>query len=153
MALSAVDWLYDEELTGISADNDHWNTRYQVRSFIQLLCSSQSQEIMSKPENTPNEKLEKYTLLYGLNKDFIASATAYAKTIISEYFLVDELKSIHLQQIGGYAGGKKFLWRGILFKLAYGEWGPYTGWFILSPQTAHVLKATMRQLPEPWGMN
>jgi hypothetical protein len=39
MALSAVDWLYDEELTGISADNDHWNTRYQVRSFIQLLCS------------------------------------------------------------------------------------------------------------------
>jgi hypothetical protein len=84
-------------------------------------------EILSKPENTPNEKLEKYTLLYGLNKDFIASATAYAKTIISEYFLVEELKSIHLQKIGGYAGGKKFLWRGILFKLAYGEWGPYTG--------------------------
>jgi hypothetical protein len=83
---------------------------------------------MALPERSPKEKLEKYTLLHGLNRDFIASATSYAKTIISEYFLENDLKSIHLQQIGGLAGGKKYLWRGILFKLAYGEWGPYTGW-------------------------
>jgi hypothetical protein len=82
---------------------------------------------MALPEETPEQSSAKYNLLNGLNRDFIASATAYAKTIISEYFLPDEKRSIQLQNIGGYAGGKKFLWRGILFKLAHGAVGPYTG--------------------------
>lgn len=86
-------------------------------------------EILSLPDNSINEKIRKYNLLNSLNCDFIISATSYAKTIISEYFLENDLKSIQLQHIGGHAGGKKFLWRGILFKLAYGEWGPYTGIF------------------------
>lgn len=30
-------------------------------------------------------------------------------------------------KVGGQAGGKKFLWRGILFKLADGSTGPYCG--------------------------
>ncbi|CAN0006259.1 unnamed protein product, partial [Hapterophycus canaliculatus] len=31
------------------------------------------------------------------------------------------------KQLGGVAGGKKYLWRGILFKLADGSQGPYGG--------------------------
>jgi hypothetical protein len=29
--------------------------------------------------------------------------------------------------VGGQAGGKKFVWRGILFKLADGAQGPWAG--------------------------
>ncbi|CAN0451196.1 unnamed protein product, partial [Laminaria digitata] len=31
------------------------------------------------------------------------------------------------RSLGGVAGGKKFVWRGILFKLADGSSGPYCG--------------------------
>ena len=31
------------------------------------------------------------------------------------------------KRLGGVAGGKKYLWRGILFKLADGSQGPYGG--------------------------
>lgn len=31
------------------------------------------------------------------------------------------------KQLGGVAGGMKYLWRGILFKLADGSQGPYGG--------------------------
>ena len=78
------------------------------------------------PDITANDRMLKYTRLNSLNKDFIADVTVYAKTIISEYF-IEEGKSIGVREIGGCAGGKKFLWRGVLFKLAYGNMGPYTG--------------------------
>lgn len=104
-----------DELCGLLANpredsiaQDDWNGRFQ--------------KIKALPDG-----LVKYTLMNGLNRDFIASASVYAKTIISEYFLEDSLKSIRVQEIGGQAGGKKFLWRGILFKLAYANQGPYTG--------------------------
>ena len=106
--------LFDElfapsvENSSHSYHNDDWNSRFQA--------------IMEMPDD-----LNKYELMNGLNRDFIAAASVYAKTIISEYFIEDSLKSIRVQQIGGQAGGKKFLWRGILFKLAYGNQGPYTG--------------------------
>ena len=85
---------------------DNWNERFQ--------------NIISLPETTYQEKLLKYSSLNSLNVDFITTSSLYTRTIISEYFLNDKnLKSIHLQDLGGYAGGKKFLWHGILFKLAY----------------------------------
>ncbi|CAN0549238.1 unnamed protein product, partial [Ectocarpus sp. 8 AP-2014] len=34
---------------------------------------------------------------------------------------------IRPKRLGGLAGGKKYLWRGILFKLADGSQGPYGG--------------------------
>lgn len=98
---------------GTTPDVDNWNFRFQ--------------NIIAYPETTKEEKLLKYSSLNGLNRDFIATASVYAKTIISEYFLPDDLKSVKTKDIGGYAGGKKFVWRGILFKLAYGDQGPYRG--------------------------
>ena len=91
-------------------------------SFLQDDWNGRFQNILTIEDDS-----KKYTLMNALNRDFIAAASVYAKTIISEYFLEDSLKSIRVQQIGGQAGGKKFLWRGILFKLAYSNQGPYTG--------------------------
>ena len=42
-------------------------------------------------------------------------------------FLPEDRKSIRPRQIGGVAGGHKFEWRGVLFKLADGWSGPYCG--------------------------
>ncbi len=73
------------------------------------------------------EKLIKYKLLNSLNTDFIATASTYAKTIISEYFLEEHEKTAKIAHLGGIAGGRKYLLGGILFKLASGDMkgGPY----------------------------
>jgi hypothetical protein len=59
---------------------------------------------MQMPEDSMQDKLHKYSVLNGLNRDFIAASTTYAITIISEYFLNDSLKSVKLENIGGIAG-------------------------------------------------
>ena len=48
----------------------------------------------------------KYRELYALNKDFVNTATSYAQTIISEYFLHVKDKSIVARSMGGVAGGQ-----------------------------------------------
>ncbi|CAN0245627.1 unnamed protein product, partial [Ectocarpus fasciculatus] len=80
------------------------------------------------PEDTPDEQYKKWERLTTVNRDFKAAAVTYGKTIISEYFLDFEHKSIKPnKKLGGNAGGMKFVWRGILFKLADGSRGPYMG--------------------------
>jgi len=97
----------------INDSGDNWNQRYQ--------------RIISMPENTPLERSAKYSLLSMLNHDFVNTAKSYAQTIISEYFLHIKDKSIVAKDMGGVAGGKKYMWRGILFKMADGSSGPYNG--------------------------
>jgi len=51
----------------------------------------------------------KFKKLYHLAHDFVYAARAYAKIIISELTLPDELKTIQPADIGGIAGGTKFI--------------------------------------------
>ncbi|CAM9842696.1 unnamed protein product, partial [Ectocarpus sp. 6 AP-2014] len=85
------------------------------------------QSALDLPEETPDQCYRKWERLTTVNRDFKATAVTYGKTIISEYFLETEHKSIRLKELGGVAGGMKFVWRGILFKLADGSKGPYLG--------------------------
>lgn len=103
---TSTTFTFNEDL-----DHEDWNGRYQ--------------KIVELPSETPSERLLKVTLICGLNRDFISTATVCAKTIISEYFLPPNMKSIQPKEIGGIAGGQKYLWRGIVFKLADGSKGPY----------------------------
>lgn len=71
--------LWEDAAEGLEGEGHwQWNERFQ-----QCVCM---------PEATPQQKLEKYTVLTNLNKDFITTATTYARTIINEYFLPDEEK-------------------------------------------------------------
>ena len=97
----------------IEDTGDNWNQRFQ--------------RALDMPENCIEEKISKYQTLSAINKDFVSSATRYAKTIISEYFLHVKDKSIRAKNFGGFAGGQKYLWRGILFKMADGKSGPWNG--------------------------
>ena len=71
---------------------DNWNMRFQ--------------SAVDMPEKTRDEAIAKYQTLSAINQDFVASATRYAKTIISEYFLHAQHKSIRAKNFGGFAGGQ-----------------------------------------------
>lgn len=126
---SRITCIREDSVTSDTKGEDEWNRRYQ--------------SAMSLPESNLGEKCKKYTILNGLNRDFIAVAHISAKTIISEYFLDDNDKSIRpATDIGGLAGGKKYVWRGILFKLADGQRSPYYDDFEAAAKTmGHELKA------------
>eukprot|EP00953_Heterococcus_sp_UTEX-ZZ885_P002613 1929-Heterococcus_DN1.PRE.1 len=82
--------------------------------------------VINLPTDTDSSKLKKYQALTALSKDFVTCAVTYGKTIISEMFLDEKLKSVTPSLVGGIAGGQKYLLRGILFKLADGQHqGPY----------------------------
>ncbi|KAN0035447.1 hypothetical protein ACTA71_004717 [Dictyostelium dimigraforme] len=62
--------------------------------------------------------LEKFERLSSLEHDFVYAAESYGRIIISENFLADELKTIKPVNVGGVAGGEKYIVQGILFKFA-----------------------------------
>jgi len=92
---------------------DNWNARFQ--------------QALQMPQNTPLQRRARWHALGSVSKDFSAAAVTYGQIIISEYFLHIKDKSVKPKKVGGIAGGKKYLWRGILFKLADGSTGPWVG--------------------------
>ncbi|CAM9265877.1 unnamed protein product [Ascophyllum nodosum] len=122
----------DQDEDGVE-NSDDWNERFQKALYL--------------PEETDDDCYLKWQRLTTVNRDFVATAVTYGKTIISEYFLKDSDKSIQPRMVGGQAGGKKFLWRGILFKLADGSTGPYCGNDEAAAKGAgHDLKGATRYL-------
>jgi hypothetical protein len=61
--------------------------------------------------------MEKNLKISALSKQFVSMAKRLAKIIISEAFLPDQFTIKPFSKIGGQAGGKKYLYNGILFKL------------------------------------
>ncbi|ELR18277.1 uncharacterized protein ACA1_370310 [Acanthamoeba castellanii str. Neff] len=62
--------------------------------------------------------LEVYTKLSHHAHDFLSAAETYGKIIISERYLSNDLKTIKPVDMGGAAGGTKYICRGILFKFS-----------------------------------
>ena len=90
--------------TDIPRSNSSWNYLFQTS--------------LDLPETTSEEVIMKYSKLNQLSVDFIERAKTYGRTIISEYFLPFDQQTIKPVDLGGVAGGRKYLVRGILFKLA-----------------------------------
>lgn len=85
------------------------------------------QHASSLPTSTQAERLYKQKMEAIVYRDFMNTATLYGRTIISEFFLHSYQRSIRPREIGGLSGGKKYVWRGILFKLSQGSSGPWAG--------------------------
>lgn len=93
-----------------------WNGRFQ----------SIMQELATHSPNTPeSEQISANLALLGLAHDFLYSATAYGKIIISEVYLPDSEKTIKPVNMGGVAGGSKYIVHNILFKFALDTEGLY----------------------------
>eukprot|EP00466_Bigelowiella_natans_P014444 jgi/Bigna1/126789/aug1.3_g1497 len=61
---------------------------------------------------------ENWEKLHQISIDFVETATLYGKIVILEQFLPDSQRTIKVERVGGWAGGTKFIVRGIMFKLA-----------------------------------
>lgn len=84
----------------------------------------QTVDRMRNPAASVVERLTCNINLSDLAQDFLSSATAYGKIIISEYGLPLHLKTIKPStDMGGFLGGKKYRVRNILFKFATDETG------------------------------
>eukprot|EP00939_MAST-03C_sp_MAST-3C-sp1_P003992 g3992.t1 len=79
------------------------------------------------PESSIDARIEKYSELTRFNRDFVTISTSCARTIVSELFVPSDEKTVRARPLAGIAGGKKFVLRGILFKVASGHIGPYFG--------------------------
>ena len=75
------------------------------------------QRLLESPDDTQDARLKKYEDISTLNNNFVSMAKQLGKIIIAEAFLPDEVKTIKPYSLGGIAGGCKYLYNGILFKL------------------------------------
>ncbi|EFA85283.1 Histidine kinase A [Heterostelium album PN500] len=90
-----------------------------------------------------NNRMEGYREISKLAHDFVYTAKIYGKVIISELTLPLHLKTIKPINIGGVAGGHKYIALGILFKLALDSQGLYVGDQNAMKAAGHELKGLM----------
>lgn len=95
-----------------------WNAEFQ----------SAVEEVNSLTMNTHYEKrITAYSKLGKLYQNFIDTATLYGKILISERYLPEECRTFKSCNIGGIAGGEKFLVQNILFKICTDQYGVFGG--------------------------
>ncbi|KAH3759897.1 Histidine kinase A [Pelomyxa schiedti] len=96
------------------------------------------------PDGTIAEKLQKYQRLTSLHTDFLHNAETFGKIIICEHFINQECKTMPPCQLGGTAGGIKYQYHGIIFKLATDWKKIYHGDENALKGAGHELKGVMR---------
>jgi len=85
------------------------------------------QTLLSLPIDTVENKLRRMRLIADFYDEFIAKANAVSKIIVTEATLPLEQKTYRPLQIGGIAGGEKYIVDGIFFKFAVDLHGIYGG--------------------------
>jgi len=77
------------------------------------------QRCVDMPQNTPEEKLQRWIEIAKIAQNFEHTAQVFGKIIIAEVFLPRRYRTIKpFVNIGGNAGGEKYIYNGILFKFA-----------------------------------
>jgi len=74
-----------------------------------------------------DKRIAAYSKLGKLYQNFIDTATLYGKILISERYLPEECRTFKACDIGGIAGGEKFLVQNILFKICTDHYGVFGG--------------------------
>lgn len=110
--------------TGAGAGRD-WNTEFQ--------------RILEMPNDTPQERLERALRVRKFKGDFEEKAVEHARTIIEEVHLPNLQKSIRSLDVGGQAGGEKYMADNIFFKFAIDSSDLYGG-------DEHAMKAASHEL-------
>jgi len=92
-----------------SSVNIDYNERYQeiMEALRNIDCNS-----------LQSDKIKVNSQFIALTQDFVYASQTYGKVIISERYLPNHEKTIPPIDIGGLAGGDKFIVHGILFKFA-----------------------------------
>lgn len=75
-------------------------------------------EAINMSTDTPNEALERARVIHNVQTQFIETAGNIVKVIVNESHLPNEEKTIAVANVGGIAGGDKYIKNGIMFKYA-----------------------------------
>lgn len=89
------------------------------------------------------DSYEKFSSLARLAREFVYVAETFSRVIISEMGLPVADKSIKPIDIGGIAGGTKYIVQGVLFKFALDDHGIYDGDENAQKAAGHDLKGLM----------
>jgi hypothetical protein len=82
-------------------------------------------ELVEKSVSTPEEEQKRQNSLRHLIDSFIATARPIAERLILESFLPAQKRTYASVQIGGRAGGVKYVVNNIFFKFARDSYGYY----------------------------
>lgn len=97
-----------------------WNEEFQ-----QSIAEFRS--VLRNEGQTSTHVLQACHDLYQLSLDFIATAQDIGRTIIEEVSIPAPTKTIKPANVGGIAGGEKYVVKGIFFKFAIDAFGVYGG--------------------------
>uniref|UniRef100_A0A6B2KW71 Clu domain-containing protein n=1 Tax=Arcella intermedia TaxID=1963864 RepID=A0A6B2KW71_9EUKA len=95
------------------------------------------------PEINSEDMCTKYQSIAKLAKDFEETALTYGVIIIKETYLPVELKSIKPVNVGGIAGGEKYIFHGIFFKFATNQKNIYDSEESAQKAAAHDLRGLL----------
>jgi len=74
------------------------------------------------------QQITRYEKIIDVAQNFERTAQVFGKIIVSEVFLPYKYKTIKpVSELGGHAGGEKYIYNGILFKFAIDWKGIYSG--------------------------
>ncbi|GAM24318.1 hypothetical protein SAMD00019534_074930 [Acytostelium subglobosum LB1] len=114
-------------------------------SSVNIDYNERFQEIMEDLRNIDcnayqKDRIRVNSQFIALTQDFIYASQTFAKVIISERYLPNTEKTIPPIDIGGLAGGDKFIVHGILFKFAIDKENFYGSDYAASCVAGHELK-------------
>ncbi|MDP2435839.1 MAG: hypothetical protein Q8P67_08865, partial [archaeon] len=112
--------------------------------FFHMKWNDYFQRMLELPEETQEEQVRKCVWISTIAKDFTYTAKVIAKTIIREYHIDPLLKTIKPIDVGGQAGGPKYVWHDIIFKFAVDWKKIYRGDEFAQKAASHELKSAMR---------
>ena len=106
-----------------------------------LSCvASYSAAVLRGSFRTLDDKIENLQRVNHLIHEFETCAVAFGKTIIDEIFVEPSRKTIKPIDIGGEAGGEKYIHQNIFFKFAIDVHQFYGGHELAAKAASHELK-------------
>lgn len=80
---------------------------------------------MDMPIDTPSMALERARVIQKIQSEFTETAASVVKLIVHESCFPENMRTIHTANVGGIAGGDKYISKGIIFKYAIDSKGIY----------------------------
>mmetsp|Transcript_14516 Transcript_14516/g.43598 ORF Transcript_14516/g.43598 Transcript_14516/m.43598 type:complete len:844 (+) Transcript_14516:997-3528(+) len=88
------------------------------------------------PNTRHRDRVRCFQRLARLSRDFTYAVKTYGRIVVSERSLPLHLKTVRPAQVGGVAGGEKYLVRGILFKFAVDQQGLFSSSYLERQRSA-----------------
>ena len=111
----------DEDDTETDASYEDTPFRHKPIIGSKYNWNQKFQQLLELEDSTEEQCFKKYRKLSALSADFVHTAKNVGKMIISEFSFKKEERTFDPKNVGGVAGGEKYLYHNIFFKFATAE--------------------------------